>query len=144
MFNDPQHADMQQLAAHHDAGTHDQIPAEQAAAAVSAFHEQADPALVQQVTDAHYEAMPAGQLRTAAQHFREKLQGIAGTSPEAARLAKIDPANATPQDVVEMHRFILREHPELMREILIGGGAALALGALAAFAAHRYRNSRSS
>ena len=37
-----------------------------------------------------------------------------------------------------MHRFVLKEHPELMKEILIGGAATIAVGALAAFAARRF------
>src|SRR5262245_38045408 len=136
MFQDPDHPDLQQLAAHHDAGTHDQIPAEQAAVAVDAFHQNADPQVVQQVTDAHYENMSPAQLQDAAQALKDKLQSVAGTSAEAAQLAAVDPATATPEQVAAMHRFILKEHPELMRALLIGGG--IAVGALAAFAARRY------
>jgi hypothetical protein len=138
MFGDPNHPELQQLAEHHDAGTHDQIPAEQAAAAVQSFHDQADPALVQQVTDQHYENMSPAQLQQAAQQLLARLQAVAGTSPEAAQLAQINPAAATPQQVAHMHRFLLTEHPELMRDILIGSAATLAVGALAAFAARRY------
>jgi hypothetical protein len=136
MFQDPNHPDLQQLADHHDAGTHDQIPTQQAVAVVDAFHEQADPQIVQQVTDAHYESMSQAQLQDAAQSLKDKLQSVAGSSPEAAQLAAIDPASATPEQVAAMHRFILKEHPELMRALLIGGG--IAVTALAAFAARRY------
>ena len=136
MFQDPNATDVQQLAQHHDAGTHDQIPTDQAAAAVEAFHQNADPAIVQQVTEAHYESMAPAQLQDAAQSFKDKLQSVASTSPEAAQLAAIDPATATPQQVAAMHKFVLKEHPELMRNLLIGGG--IAVGALAAFAARRY------
>lgn len=138
MFQDPNHPDLQQLAQHHDAGTHGQIPADQAATVISTFHEQADPQLVQQVTSQHYESMSPEQLKSAAQQFKDKLQSVAGSSPEAAQLAAIDSATATPQQVAAMHHFVLREHPELMRNILIAGGATLAVGALAAFAARSY------
>lgn len=136
MFQDPSHPAIQTLAEHHDASTQDQIASEHAADAVESFHQNADPALVQQVTDAHYETMTQGQLADAAQSLKDKLQSVAGTSPEAAQLAAIDPATATPQQVAAMHRFVLKEHPELMRGLLVGGG--LAVGALAAFAARRY------
>jgi hypothetical protein len=136
MFQDPNAPEVATLAAHHDSGTHDQIPAEHAAAAVEAFQQNADPAIVQQVTDAHYENMSPDQLQSAAQSFQGKLQSVAGSSPEAAQLAAIDPATATPQQVAAMHKFVLKEHPELMRDLLIGGG--IAVGALAAFAARRY------
>ncbi|MFI5272629.1 MAG: hypothetical protein ACHQ4H_06300 [Ktedonobacterales bacterium] len=138
MFDDPNHPTLQTLAAHHDAGTHTQIPADQAAAAVESFHQNADPQLVQQVTDQHYEQMPQAQLQAAAQQFQEKLAGVAAGNPEAAQLASVDPATATPQQVAQMHRFVLKEHPELMKEILIGGAATIAVGALAAFAARRF------
>lgn len=138
MFDDPNHPAVQTLAAHHDAGTHGQIPADQAAAAVESFHQNADPALVQQVTDQHYDQMAPDQLQQAAEQFKEKIAGVAGSSPEAAQLAAVDPATATPQQVAAMHRFVLKEHPELMKEILIGGAATIAVGALAAFAARRF------
>lgn len=136
MFQDPSQSAIQTLAEHHDAGTQDQIPTEHAADAVESFHQNADPALVQQVTDAHYESMSQDQLADSAQSLKDKLQSVAGTSPEAAQLAAIDPKTATPQQVAAMHRFVLKEHPELMRGLLVGGG--LAVGALAAFAARRY------
>jgi hypothetical protein len=144
MFNDPTHPTVQALAAHHDAGTHDQIPADQAAEAVQSFHENADPQLVQQVTDEHYDQMAPAQLQAAAQQFQEKIATVAGSSPEAAQLAAVDPATATPQQVAAMHRFVLKDHPELMKEILIGGAATIAVGALAAFAARRFLSHRGS
>ena len=137
MFQDPNHPDLAQLASHHDAGTATTIPVQQAAVAVEDFHQNADPALVQQVTNEHYDNMPASQLQDAAQQFKDKLQTVAGSSPEAAKLAAIDPSAATPQQVAEMHGFLLKNHPELMRDALIAGGA-IAVGALAAFAAKRY------
>jgi hypothetical protein len=136
MFQDPNATEVATLAGHHDAGTHDQIPDEHAAAAVEAFQQNADPALVQQVTDEHYENMSPDQLQTAAQSLQGQLQSVAGSSPEAAQFAAIDPSTATPQQVAQMHKFILNEHPELRRDLLIGGG--IAVGALAAFAARRY------
>lgn len=137
VFQDPSHPDVQQLAQHHDAGTATTIPSAQAAAAVQAFHEQADPQMVQQVTDEHYENMPPPQLQQAAAEMQAKIQTVASTSPEAAQLAQINPATATPQQVSAMHRFLQTKHPELMRDVLIGGGA-IAVGALAAFAAKKY------
>jgi hypothetical protein len=137
MFQDPNHPDLAQLAGHHDAGTATTIPVQQAAVAVEDFHQNADPTLVQQVTNEHYESMPQTQLQDAAQQFKDKLQTVAGTSPEAAQLAAIDPSTATPQQVAAMHGFLLKNHPELMRDALIAGGA-IAVGALAAFAAKRY------
>ena len=137
MFQDPNHPDLAQLASHHDAGTATTIPVQQAAVAVEDFHQNADPALVQQVTNEHYGSMPSSQLQDAAQQFKDKLQTVAGSSPEAAKLAAIDPSSATPQQVAEMHGFLLKNHPELMRDALIAGGA-IAVGALAAFAAKRY------
>ena len=142
MFDDPNHPTVQQLAEHHAAGTQDQIPAEQAAAAVDSFHQNADPAIMQQVTDVHYERMAPAQLQQAAQAFKDKLMSVAGRNPEAAQAANVDPATATPQQVAAMHRFVLKEHPELMREILIGAAATVAAGALAALAAHYIRNRR--
>jgi hypothetical protein len=138
MFDDPNHPAVQTLAAHHDAGTHDQIPDDQAAAAVESFHQNADPALVRQVTDQHYDQMAPEQLQQAAEQFKEKIAAVAGSSTEAAQLAALDPTTATPQQVAAMHRFVLKEHPELMKEILIGGAATIAVGALAAFAARRF------
>ena len=138
MFQDPSHPDVQTLAGHADAGTHDTIPAEQAAAVVQDFHQNADPQLVQQVTDLHYESMPQPQLQQAAAQMQSKLQQVAGSSPEAAQLAQITPSSATAQQVAQMHRFLLKNHPELMRDVLISGAATLAVGALAAFAAKRY------
>lgn len=141
MFQDPNHPAVQTLAEHHDNGTHDTILAEQAAAAVEAFHQQADPALVQQVAGEHYENMNATQLQSAAQQLQAKIQSVAGSSPEAAQLAAIDPASATAQQVSAMHHFLATKHPELMRDALIAGGA-IAVGALAAFAAKRYLSHR--
>ncbi len=137
MFQDPNHPDLQQLASQHDAGTATTIPVQQAAVAVEDFHKNADPALVQQVTNEHYENMSPTQLKDAAQQFKDKLQTVAGSSPQASQLASIDPNTATPQQVAEMHGFLLSNHPELMRDVLIAGGA-IAVGALAAFAARRY------
>lgn len=137
MFQDPNHPDLQQLAGHHDAGTATTIPVQQAAVAVEDFQKNADPALVQQVTNEHYENMSQAQLKDAAQQFQDKLQTVASSSPEAAQLAAIDPNSATPQQVAQMHGFLLKNHPELMRDVLIAGGA-IAVGALAAFAARRY------
>jgi hypothetical protein len=141
MFNDPNHPELQTLAAHHDAGTHDTIPTDQAAAAVQSFHQHADPQMVQQVTDQHYEQMPPTQLQAAAQQLHDKIESVAGSSPEAAQLAQIDPASATPQQVSAMHRFLSTKHPELMRDALIAGGA-IAVTALAAFAARHYLRSQ--
>lgn len=141
MFQDPNHPDVQTLAEHHDAGTHDQIPAEHAAAAVEAFNQQADPQMVKDVTEQHYASMSQDQLTTAARQFKEKLQGVADTSPEAAQLAQVDPATATPQQVAAMHHFSLKEHPQLARDVMIGGGV-VAVGALAALAARHYLKSR--
>ena len=137
MFQDPNHPDLQQLASHHDAGTATTIPVQQAAVAVEDFHQNADPAMVQQVTNEHYENMSPAQLKDAAQQFKDKIETVAGSSNEAAQLAAIDPASATPQQVAQMHGFLLKNHPELMRDVLIAGGA-IAVGALAAFAARRY------
>jgi hypothetical protein len=137
MFQDPNHPDLQQLAGHHDAGTATTIPVQQAAVAVEDFQKNADPALVQQVTNEHYENMSQAQLKDAAQQFQDKLHTVASGSPEAAQLAAIDPNTATPQQVAQMHGFLLKNHPELMRDVLIAGGA-IAVGALAAFAARRY------
>lgn len=142
MFNDPTHPVLQALADHHDAGTHDQIPADQATTAVDSFHQNADPALVQEVTDQHYENMSQAQLQQAAQQFKDKIASAGGDDAEAAQLAAVDPATATPQQVAAMHRFVLKEHPELMKEILIGGAATIAVGALAAFAAKKFLASR--
>lgn len=144
MFDDPNHPAVQTLAAHHDAGTHDQIPADHAAEAVQSFHQNADPALVQQVTDEHYDQMAPAQLQAAAQQFKDKIASVAGSDPQAAQLAAVDPATASPQQVAAMHRFVLKEHPELMKEILIGGAATIAVGALAAFAARRFLAHRGS
>jgi hypothetical protein len=138
MFQDPNHPAVQTLAQHYDQGTHDQVAPDQAAAAVEAFHQQADPQLVQQVIDQHYESMPQPQLQQAAEQMQSKLASVAAGSPEAAQLAQINPATVTPQQVARMHRFLATQHPELMRDILIGGAATLAVGALAAFAARRY------
>jgi hypothetical protein len=140
MFQDPNHPDVQTLAAHHDAGTHDTIPTDQAAAAVQQFHQQADPQMVQQVTDQHYEQMPPAQLQQAAQQLQDKIKQSGDTSPEATQLAQINPAAATPQQVSAMHRFLSTRHPDLMRDALIAGGA-IAVTALAAFAARRYLQS---
>lgn len=137
MFNDPTHPDIATLAQHHDTGTHDQIPAEHAASAVAAFHQNADPTVVQQVTDEHYENMAPAQLQQAAAQMQEKIRAAGDTSPEAAQLAQLDPTMATAQQVSAMHRFLATKHPELMRDALIAGGA-IAVGALAAFAARRY------
>ncbi|GEM_PF-983486 len=143
MFQDPEHSDVQTLASHHDAGTADQISGQQAADALTAFHQNADPALVKQVTDEHYENLPPDKLQAIAAGFHKQLLTVAGSSPEAMRLAQIDPATATPMQVSEMHHYIMKHHPELMRDLAIGGAVAggVALGALAAFAASRYMKS---
>ncbi len=141
MFQDPNHPDVQTLADHHDAGTHDSIPTDQAAAAVQQFQQQADPQLVQQVTDQHYDQMPPAQLQQAAQQLQDKIKQSGDSSPEAAQLAQVNPATATPQQVSAMHRFLSTNHPDLMRDALIAGGA-IAVTALAAFAARRFLQSR--
>lgn len=140
MFQDPNHPAVQTLADHHDAGTHESISADQAAAAVHEFHQQADPQLQQQVTDQHYEQMAPAQLQQAAQQLQDKIKQSGDSSPEAAQLAQINPSAATPQQVSAMHRFLSQKHPDLMRDALIAGGA-LAVTALAAFAARRYLQS---
>jgi len=140
MFQDPNHPDVQTLAQHAEQGTHDQISGSQAADAITAFHQNADPALVQQVTSEHYESLAPDKLRATAEGFHKQLLTVAGSSPEAMRLAQIDPNTATPQQVSEMHHYIMKHHPELMRDLAIGGAVAggVALGALAAFAATKY------
>ena len=107
------------------------------AVALEHLHHNTDPSFVQQVTSENYENMSPSQLKDAAQQFKDKLQTVSGSSPEASQLASIDPTNATPQQVAQMHGFLLKNHPELMRDVLIAGGA-IAVGALAAFAAKRY------
>lgn len=140
MFQDPNHPDVQTLAQHSDQGTHDQISGAQAADAIQAFHQNADPQLVQQVTSEHYESLSPDQLRATADGFHKKLLTVAGSSPEAMQLAQIDPNTATPQQVSAMHHYIMQHHPELMRDLAIGGAVVggVALGALAAYAASRY------
>jgi len=140
MFQDPNHPDVQTLAQHSEQGTHDQISGAQTADALQAFHQNADPALVQQVTSEHYENLSAADLRSTAAGFQKKLMTVAGSSPEAMRLAQIDPNTATPQQVSEMHQYIMKHHPEMMRDLAIGGAVVggVALGALAAYAASRY------
>ena len=141
MFQNPDHPDMQTLAEHHDAGTHEQIPSTTVADAMQAFQQHADPSLVQQVTNQHYERMSPDQLRATAQQFKDKLLSIAGHSPAAAQMAStLDPSSATPAQVAEAHKFVLKEHPELMRTLIIGGGA-IAASAFVAFAARRYLES---
>src|SRR5260370_42311518 len=98
MFNDPTHPDIAALAAHHDAGTHDQIPAEQAAAAVQSFHENADPALVQQVSEQHYETMAPAQPQQAAAQMQDKMRSPGNAPPPAAPPAQVDPASTTPHE----------------------------------------------
>src|SRR5579862_4075809 len=146
MFQDPDHADVQTLAAQHAAGSGDQVSGQQAADAIAAFHANADPQLVKQVTDEHYESLPPDKLQGIAAGFHKQLLTVAGSSPEAMQLAQIDPATATPQQVSEMHHYIMKHHPELMRDLAVGGAVAggVALGALAAFAASRYLKSRGS
>lgn len=140
MFDDPNHPEMQALADHHTAGTHANIPADQAAAAVQQFHQQADPQMAQQVTDQHYEQMAPAQLQQAAQQLQDKIRQSGDTSAEATQLSQINPANASPREVATMHRFLSLNHPDQMRDALIAGGA-LAVTALAAFAAFHYVSS---
>lgn len=138
MFNDPNHPEIQQLAEHHDQGTQGQIPVEQAVNAAQSFAQHADPQLVQQVSQEHFDNMSPAQLQEVASQLVAKLQQVAGSSPEAAQLAQVNPASATPEQVAKMHHFLLKEHPDLVRDVLIGSAATLAIGAFAAFAAKRY------
>lgn len=139
MFQDPNHPDLQTLADHHDAGTHDQIPADQAAAALAAFQQNADPALVQQLIAQHYANMTPEQLQAAAQSLQQKAAAAAPDSEHAA----MDPATATAEQVAAAHHSVFSEHPHVARDVAIGG-AVVGAGALAALAARHYLRSRGS
>lgn len=139
MFQDPNHPDLQTLADHHDAGTHDQIPADQAAAALTAFQQNADPALVQQLIAQHYANMTPEQLQAAAQSLQQKAAAAAPDSEHAA----MDPATATAEQVAAAHHSVFSEHPHVARDVAIGG-AVVGAGALAALAARHYMRSRGS
>ncbi|HET8905920.1 MAG TPA: hypothetical protein VFN11_03025 [Ktedonobacterales bacterium] len=139
MFQDPNHPDLQTLADHHDAGTHDQIPADQAAAALAAFQQNADPALVQQLVAQHYANMTPEQLQAAAQSLQQKAAAAAPDSEHAA----MDPATATAEQVAAAHHTVFSEHPHVARDVAIGG-AVVGAGALAALAARHYLRSRGS
>ena len=139
MFQDPNHPDLQQLAQHHDEGTHDQIPADQAAAALAAFQQNADPALVQQLIAQHYANMTPEQLQAAAAALQAKAAAAAPDSDHAA----MDPATATSEDVAAAHHSIFTDHPHVAKDVAIGG-AVVGAGALAALAARHYLKSRGS
>ena len=139
MFQDPNHPDLQQLAQHHDAGTHDQIPAEHAAEALASFQQNADPAQVQQVMEQHYANMTPEQLQQAAQEIQQRLAAANPASEHAA----MDPAAATSEQVAAAHHSLLKDHPNAARDVAIGG-AVVGVGALAALAARHYLKSRGS
>ena len=139
MFQDPNHPDVQQLAEHHDAGTHDQIPADQAAAALAAFQQNADPALVQQLIAQHYANMTPEELQQAAAALQTKAATAAPDSEHAA----MDPTTATAEQVAAEHHSVFSEHPNVARDVAIGG-AVVGAGALAALAARHYLKSRGS
>lgn len=139
MFQDPNHPDLQQLAEHHDAGTHDQIPADQAAAALAAFQQNADPALVQQLIAQHYANMTPEELQQAAAALQTKAAAAAPDSEHAA----MDPATATAEQVASAHHSVFSEHPNVARDVAIGG-AVVGAGALAALAARHYLRSHGS
>jgi hypothetical protein len=139
VFQDPNHPDLQQLAEHHDAGTHDQIPADQAAAALAAFQANADPALVQQLIAQHYANLTPEQLQAAAAALQAKA---AAAAPDSAHAA-MDPATATAEQVAAAHHSVFSEHPHVARDVAVGG-AVVGAGALAALAARHYLKSRGS
>jgi hypothetical protein len=132
VFQDPNHPDLQQLAEHHDAGTHDQIPADQAAAALAAFQQNADPALVQQLIAQHYANMTPEELQQAAAALQTKAATAAPDSEHAA----MDPTTATAEQVAAAHHSVFRD--------VAIGGAVVGAGALAALAARHYLKSRGS
>ena len=138
MFQDPNHPDLQQLAQHHDEGTHDQIPADQAAAALAAFQQNADPALVQQLIAQHYANMTPEQLQAAA-----ALQAKAAVAAPDSEHAAMDPATATAEDVAAAHHSIFTDHPPVAKDVAIGC-AVVGAGALEALAARHYLKSRGS
>lgn len=139
MFQDPNHPDLQQLAQHHDQGTHDQIPADQAATALESFQQNADPAMVKEVMEQHYANMTPEQLQQAAAEIQQRLAAAAPDSEHAA----MDPATATPEQVAAAHHNIIKDHPTAARDVAIGG-AVVGVGALAALAARHYLKSRGS
>jgi hypothetical protein len=137
VFQDPNHPDLQQLAQHHDQGTHDQIPADQAATALESFQQNAEPAMVQQVMEQHYASMTPEQLQQAAAEIQQRLAAAAPDSEHAA----MDPATATPEQVAAAHHNTIKDHPTVARDVAIGG-AVVGVGALAALAARHYLKSR--
>lgn len=136
MFQDPNHPDLQQLAQHHDEGTHDQIPTEHAAEALASFQQNADPAMVRQVIEQHYASMTPEQLQQAAAAIQAQL---AAAAPDAEHAA-MDPNAATAEQVAAAHHSILKDHPTVARDVAIGG-AVVGVGALAALAARHYLKS---
>jgi hypothetical protein len=139
VFQDPNHPDLQQLAQHHDEGTHDQISADQAATALASFQQHADPALVQQLIAQHYANMTPEQLQQAAAALQAKAASAAPDSEHAA----MDPTTATAEQVAAAHHSVFTDHPHVARDVAIGG-AVVGAGALAALAARHYLRSRGS
>jgi hypothetical protein len=139
VFQDPNHPDLQKLAQHHDEGTHDQIPADQAADALASFQQNADAEQVKQVMEQHYANMTPEQLQQAAQEIQQRLAAANPASEHAA----MDPASASSEQVAAAHHSLLKDHPNAARDVAIGG-AVVGAGALAALAARHYLKSRGS
>lgn len=88
----------------------------------------------QQEPHAAYSQLDQGQLSTIAREFIQHFQGK--NDPQAQQLAQVDPNQATPQQVAQMHDYAAKQQPAILREVM---DHPVITGALAAFAAHELK-----
>ena len=80
---------------------------------------------------AAYSQLDQGQLSQVAREFMQRFQG--SNDPQAQQMAQIDPNQATPQQVAQMHQYAAQNHPGILGDVM---KHPIMTGVLAGFAAH--------
>jgi hypothetical protein len=134
-WNDPSHPQVQQLAQ----STPDQVSQADAQQAVQDLHDQIPSDQLKPVLEQHYSNMDPAQMQAIIAQLQQQL--AQQQNPQSQQVAaQVDPATATPQQAAELHAHAAEHHPEVVRDVVIAGAGAAAVGGLAILAARHFKN----
>ncbi len=134
-WNDPNHPALQQLAQSDPS----QVSSADAQQALRDLHQQMTPEQLQPVLQQFYASLTPEQRAAVASQFHQELSQAAPTNEATQQVvAKIDPQNATPEQVAEMHTHAHAFHPNTLEKVAIGTAGAAAVGGLAILAAKHF------
>lgn len=138
-WNDASHPQVQQLAQ----STPAQVSQADAQKAVQDLHDQIPADQLKPVLEQHYSNMDPAQLQAIVAQLQQQL--AQQQKPESQQLAaSVDPATATPQQAAELHAHAHEHHPQVVRDVVIAGAGAAAVGGLAVLAARHFKNQANS